>query len=196
MKRSNLFCRLLEREGRRVKGERRKAKLRISPFSFFPYPFAMAVLLIGTIARAQPAPPLPPGPMAREKLEALRIWRLTDELKLTEDQSAQFFPKLKQIRELRDARRDAQKQLTDELSAELQNSPPREATLKQVLDSLQAVDDNFHRADAKIRREISQILTVEQQARLLVFQANFERQTRRVLKQIERDRKPGPGKDR
>jgi len=150
----------------------------------------LALILIGGLARAKPAspPPAAGGPHAREKLEALRIWRLTEELNLTEDQSAQFFPKLKKLRQLREERRDNRRALIDELTKELAKDSSATPRLKQLLDSLQTVDDNYRDSERKVRREISQILTVQQQVRLLLFQETFERQTRHVIKQIERGR--------
>ena len=150
----------------------------------------LAVLVFSGFLRAQPPPPND-TPQTREKLEALRVWRLTEELNLSEDQSAQFFPKLKQLRQVKDDFRAQRGVLMDELTAELAKKPPATARLKAALDSLQTIEDNRRAIEARVKHEIGQILTIEQQARMTVFQANFERQTRRVIKQIDKDRKSG-----
>jgi Spy/CpxP family protein refolding chaperone len=157
---------------------------------------ALAVLLICGVARAKPGSPPPKDHQAREKLEALRVWRLTEELQLTEDQSAQFFPKLRRIRELRDTRRANRERLTNALTEEVAKDQLSTPRLRQLLDSLQVVDDNSRAAEARVRREMNELLTIEQQAKLYLFQANFDRQTRHVIRQIERDRKSDSPKGR
>jgi Spy/CpxP family protein refolding chaperone len=152
------------------------------------------ILLVVGVLQAQPVPPQPPpsGPQAREQLEALRVWRLTQELNLTEDQSTQFFPRLKKLRQLRDDYRAAKSQILEELGAELHKDAPDAGQLKQMLDSVQSAEDSFRSAERRVRQEISQILSVEQQARMYVFQATFERQTRHMINQIEKGSKPVP----
>jgi Spy/CpxP family protein refolding chaperone len=160
----------------------------------------LLVLLAVGIGPAQPPPNPGPGPggphnaqpAPNRKLEALRIWRLTQELNLSEDQAAQFFPKLKRIRELRQEHRVARQAMLDELDSLLAQEPVEPAGLKSVLDSLNTIDDNMHESELKLRQEIADLLTVEQQARLYVFEASFDRQARRMIEQIQEDKdKPG-----
>jgi Spy/CpxP family protein refolding chaperone len=135
------------------------------------------------------APPVP-----NRKLEALRIWRLTQELNLSEEQAMQFFPKLKRMRELRQEHRIARQAMLDDLESLLAQDPVEPAGLKPVLDSLDAIDDNLRESELKLRREIADLLTVEQQARLYVFEATFDRQARRMIEQIRGDKEQPKGK--
>ena len=151
-------------------------------------PGIVLVLLVAAgVGRAQPSPG-PGGKPPNRKLEALRIWRLTQELDLSEDQSAQFFPKLKGLRELRQQHRAARRALLDELEARLKDEPVDPSALKPVLDSLAAVDENAWEAELRLHREIADLLTIEQQARLYIFEATFDRQARRVIRQIQQDK--------
>jgi Spy/CpxP family protein refolding chaperone len=160
------------------------------------------VLLAVGSGRAQPVfgpgghPGRPGGAASppNRKLEALRIWRLTQELDLTEDQAGQFFPKLKKMREVREEHRSTRRALLDELDTQLEQEPVEPANLKSVLDSLAAIDDNMREAELKLRREITELLTIEQQARLYVFEANFDREARRMIKQIKEDKDKPRGK--
>jgi hypothetical protein len=154
----------------------------------------LLVLLAVGIGSAQPPPNPEPGgsPNAltapSRKLEALRIWRLTQELNLSEDQSAQFFPKLKQLRELRQEHRVARQALLGQLESLLEQVPVAPAGLKSVLDSLNTIDENMRASESKLRQEIAGLLTIEQQARLYVFEANFDQQARRMIEQIQKDK--------
>ncbi|MEO0108585.1 MAG: hypothetical protein ABIK62_05370 [candidate division WOR-3 bacterium] len=148
-------------------------------------------LLVPAYLAAQPAEPpgSPPGPRAR--LEALRIWRLTEELRLTEEQSAEFFPRLRRMREVHEGHRRARQALLAQLGDILNKKPLDAEQLRIRLDSLEALEENTRVTERRLRNEMNEILTLEQQARLYLFQANFERETRRLIGNL-RGRRPGP----
>jgi len=151
---------------------------------------AVGIVMAQPILNPGSGPGGPPGasPVPNRKLEALRIWRLTQELNLSEEQAAQFFPKIKQMRELRQEHRVARQALLDELESLLAQDPVEPVGLKSVLDSLNTIDDYMRESELKLRQEIADLLTVEQQARLYVFEANFDRQARRMIGQIQGDK--------
>ena len=68
------------------------------------------------------------------------------------------------------------------------DGPGRPGCLDAGADSLATIDDNLREAEFGLRREISTVLTVEQQARLYVFEAGFDRQARHIIDQIREDR--------
>ncbi len=135
--------------------------------------------------------PVPGQAQSREKMEALMVWRLTEDLNLSEEQTTEFFPRLRQLRQLRQEHHVARRALYASLSAAVNEKPVNVSTLKALIDSLQAVEDNFIRSDRQLRQEMQALLTIEQQARWLVFQANFDRQARRTIQQLRKE----PGAD-
>jgi len=147
--------------------------------------FAAFLLLIAGLAWAQPPGP---APMPSQKLEALRIWRLTQELNLSEDQSGQFFPKLTRLRELRHDLHDSRRALMKDLGVAVKETPLSADKLRLLLDSLETLDDNFHVAERKLRSELNDILTIEQQARFVLFTQSFEKETRKLIEQMRQDR--------
>ncbi len=184
-----------------VRNQKSQVKLLVTHYSPLTSLFVgLLVLLAVGIGPAQPlfdagaghggphnAPPAP-----NRKLEALRIWRLTQELNLSEEQAMQFFPKVKRMRELRQEHRVARQALLDQLQTLLAQDPVEPAGLKTVLDSLNTIDETMRESELKLRQEIADMLTIEQQARLCVFEATFDRQARRMIEQIREDKdKPG-----
>jgi Spy/CpxP family protein refolding chaperone len=121
-------------------------------------------------------------------MEALMVWQLTDELNLTEDQSTEFFPKWKKLRRIRGQHHADRIAVLSDLTEVLKDESDRTTELKGLVDSLETLDENFRSAERKVRHELAGILTIEQQARLIVFQAGFERQTRRLIEQIRKER--------
>jgi len=152
--------------------------------------FALALVMAGLVLAQPGHRPLAtdPRPSTSRKLEALRIWRLTQELDLNEDQAALFFPKIRAMRELRRQHRLVRRALLDDLEERLAADPVDPALLTPILDSLATIEDNLREAELGLRREINAILSIEQQARLYVFEAGFDRQARHVINQIREDR--------
>jgi len=166
----------------------RKSKVESRRVGSLGLGFALALVMAGLVL-AQPGPPTTGHrPPASRKLEALRIWRLTQELDLNEDQAALFFPKIRAMRELRRQHRLVRRALLDDLEERLAADPVDPALLTPILDSLATIEDNLREAELGLRREINAILSIEQQARLYVFEAGFDRQARHVINQIREDR--------
>lgn len=162
--------------------------------------FVLSFLFVFTFVLAQepPAPPRPPIeekeaeflPAKEEKdstegIETIRLWRLTQELKLTEEQAAKVFPKLRSLREIKkeaDKMRIAKLRELGELL--IRNAEPE--TLKKQIAALKELEKEFENKEEAIRKEIESILSVEQFARFLIFQHRFEKEIRRMLRDIRR----------
>ena len=117
----------------------------------------------------------------RKKIEAIRIWRLTEELKLDTDTSGKLSALLSSVeRKRRDIQRE-QRETTMQLRDILKSQKPDENKMKQCIDKLQS----NHRAMQELRNDelkgMKEILTVEQQARYLVFQQDFQREMRDMI---------------
>ncbi len=117
----------------------------------------------------------------RKKIEAVRIWKLTEALKLDENTAAKLSAYLSSIDQ---QRRDIMREQVETmrlLKQTLKTAKPDETKLKASLDRL---EKNRH-AMMEIRdKEITGlkgILTTEQQARFLVFQQEFRRDIQRMI---------------
>lgn len=129
----------------------------------------------------------------RKKIETIRMWRMTEELKLDPATSGKLAAQIgsfdQKRRELMREQRESMQALRQSLTAQ----KPDEAKLKQLLDTL----EKNHRAMQELRtsesRSIREILTVEQQARYVIFQQEFRREMRGMIKGA---RGNGPGQGR
>jgi Spy/CpxP family protein refolding chaperone len=163
---------------------------------------AAALALTGSIAFAQQAPmggpyqdemglDTQPGrwdPPSKEKrdevrkrVEAIRIYRLTEALKLDEKASIQLASLLGAIdlqrRELMDQNMDAMK----ELRSSLRSPHPSESKLKSILERLEKNHREMTELKEKELKGLKSILTVEQRARYVVFQREFTREMRGMI---------------
>jgi hypothetical protein len=169
------------------------------------------VLSLAAMARAQPGNEFSDGPRPppetwedeapapdsqqigkmRRMLEAVRITRMTEELRLNDQQIATFIPKLKQLDEnkrlLGHQRRDLIKQL-----AQLLNGRAKDAELKSKLDEIEKLQADRMQKVRENERELEGLLSLEQRARWKVFSEHFDDEIRSMVREIRQHRMSGP----
>lgn len=118
----------------------------------------------------------------RERVNAMKMWKLTDYLELTEEQAGTFFVRLRE-HEDEVAEINRQKlQLYEEFQKQIDGGG---VTLKDVDRYLEEMA-NLERSHIELRKHYHQsmkdILTVEQMAKFAVFQERFRRELRYQLR--------------
>jgi len=129
----------------------------------------------------------------RDMIEDLRIVRLTKELNLTDQQLAKFLPKMREIeasrREYHQKRMGLIKDMEDLLGRKAS-----EKDLQAKLSEMDKLETDFLSTERETRKTLINQLSVEQQARLVVFQENFERDMRELIRGIRQGGvQPGMG---
>ncbi|MCX6544756.1 MAG: hypothetical protein NTV05_10140 [Acidobacteria bacterium] len=167
----------------------------------FPLMAAMVVACVSVagIATAQTRPPAPrggapagrgdqSGPVEVQRLfDAYSVIRAQDALKLTDDQFAQFLPKLTALQETRRRNDRMHNQIVAELGR--LTGPDVQVDEAQVREKLKALQDLSVRAAAELRKAydtIDQALDVKQQARFRVFELQMERRKLELMLQARR----------
>jgi Spy/CpxP family protein refolding chaperone len=119
----------------------------------------------------------------RKMLEAVRITRMTEELQLTDKQIAQFFPRLKEMESgLREMRRDQQKFIRQLDSLLTAGAGERE--LKAKMTQMENAEAGRHQQMKAFRAKLDGMLTVKQQAKMLVFNQKFDEEIRGMVRDI------------
>jgi len=143
-----------------------------------------------------PPPPGRPGPgEGRRLIETIKIWKMTEALNLTEDQAAKLFPKLTQLEASRREFHGRQRLLRDALAELLRQRPLREIEIKTRLEELDRIEIDFKGRERSVMGELRFILSLEQQARLALFEERFEMEMRRTIQDLRQRRHglpPGP----
>ena len=170
--------------------------------------FAMTLALIMALSLgvgqvlAQPTPP-PQGeerPMNQERREELRkrveliwMWKLTEELNLTEEEGTKVFPLLSTYEEKKRELREENRRLVRELK-QMIDAGASEGDLKKAIRSLEENDQKLSKVKKEGFNELAKILSVEKQARYIVFQEHFQREIHGLIKKARhRERRPkGP----
>jgi Spy/CpxP family protein refolding chaperone len=130
----------------------------------------------------------------RKKIEAVRIWRLTEELKLDTTSSAKLSSLLSSLdQRRRDAVREQMEAMRD-LRFLLKTAKPDEAKIKPLLENLEKSHHEIQAVREQEMKVIKNILTIEQQARFLLFQQDFQREMREMISGARGKGPGGPGR--
>ncbi|MBI2883718.1 MAG: hypothetical protein HYY11_07435 [Candidatus Methylomirabilis oxyfera] len=132
-----------------------------------------------------PATPKAPGmPEGRRLIETIKIWKMTEALNLDEDQAAKLFPRLAQLEASRREFHRRQQVLRNELAELLKQRPLQDEEIKAKLNQLERAETEFRGREQVIRGGLRSILSVEQQARLALFEDRFETEMRRAIQDL------------
>ncbi len=139
------------------------------------------LIITATVSIAQPPPP-PPEPRARmhEKVKTIKMWKLTEELDLTEAETAKFFPLFnkfeKKIQSLHEK--------NDELVKKLQGYILASETGKKTANIIQQIEQNemeILKARTDFRKDAAKILDDTKLAKLVMFQHTFHHRLRDAI---------------
>ena len=159
----------------------------------------MVLGLSGGKILAQPTPP-PQGeerPMNQEQREELRkrieliwMWKLTEELDLTKEEGAKLFPLLSTYEERKRELREENRRIVLTLKQMIDDGAS-EGDLKRTIKSLEDNNRKLKKVEAEGFSEIAKILSVEKQAKYIVFQEYFQREIHGLVQKARhRDRRP------
>jgi Spy/CpxP family protein refolding chaperone len=145
-------------------------------------------LLMASQVFAQPGPGGGPEMRERmkERIKTIKIWKLTEEVNLTSEQSEKFFPVYNEFQnsmmELEKKRFELLKEL-DEL-ADL--SDVADQKLIEKINNIESINEDDKKLKSKFLNDISSILSVRQQAKLLIFEEHFKRRMQEMIQDVRR----------
>jgi Spy/CpxP family protein refolding chaperone len=121
----------------------------------------------------------------RAIIEKIRIYRLTKELDLTTEQAVEFFPMLNELQKIDQNYRAKQQELLGTLKQMLR-AHEAENTIEEVVSTYESLLKSKVERQVNTMEEIKKILTPDQQAKYLIFQDEFEREIRRMIKEVRK----------
>jgi Spy/CpxP family protein refolding chaperone len=146
------------------------------------------IALIVMVALAIPAvgQEIHPTPRGERIIEALLIWRLVDELDLTDAQIARTFPRIKALKDIRLEMGRRVPPLLREIRVMTRQVPRDDEAIR-----IKVTELNQLRVDMETRRRrqlqgIATVLTPEQLGKFALIQETFEIETLRLLQEARR----------
>lgn len=127
------------------------------------------------------------------------IWKMSEAVKLKEEQSAQVFPLVRKNFHTRWQLAMKRRNLMQLFHRAVDGAPQQESELKRLLAQWEENEEKLHTARGELRKALTKVLTPEQQAKSLLFEEEFEGELSRVVTKIRQEssqRIPGQNRDR
>jgi len=162
----------------------------------------MAAVVLACTATAATAQQMMQGPgpggqvNASKRVEEIKIGRMTEALKLDEKTAAKFIPAVTTLDDQRRTLMGERRQHLFELRKQLEAQRPDEGKLAAILEKLRKNEQDQMATRDKEHAAAKAHLTVEQQARYVIFQMEFNREVRGIIDDMRGGRGPGKGPGR
>jgi len=141
-------------------------------------------LLICSNLFAQPGKSKGPGGQYSERMEMMLIWKLTDELELTEDQAEAFFPLMrshqKQVMEIRRKEKILFEPMYEKIKSD---GTITQSEINNLLKEIAKMDDKKSNHRVNFIKKSSKTLEPSQQLRLLMFEPRMKSQVQRSIRE-------------
>ncbi len=130
----------------------------------------------------------------KEKMEMMIAWRLTEHLKLTNEEAEKFFPRFREHREAMDALAEKEKKLNTEIREKVERGDAlSNKDLNKLLDDLSDLGEKKLKAKKSFINGLEGHLNNVQRAKLIGFEHRFRKEVR---DQLKHHKKGGKKRDR
>ena len=137
--------------------------------------------------------------LRRDQLENLRIWKMTEFLELTPEQSEKFFPKLRMhdnsIKELKNSQKDKIKTVHQQIRED-KNYSFESGEIKKIVHDISSVEIQIIKKNEEFILSLNNILTSGQIIKYMIFEQRFrghlinEMKSRRTMQDKAMRKKP------
>jgi hypothetical protein len=134
-----------------------------------------------------PEPFGPPGGMSEELRETMNIYmvfRLTEELELSDEQALKIMPLIKGREKARWEYFQSQSELQRDLAALAEDEESSDAELENLLTAIRQAKRNFGEHEDQLNLEIAALLSSRQYAKFVIFQQRFHHDMRQRVKRL------------
>jgi len=126
----------------------------------------------------------------RKRVELILMWKLTEELDLTQEEGAKLFPLLRTYEEKKRILREENRKLVRELERMVEANAS-EGAIKKTIRALEENDRKLQEVKQEGFDELEKILSVEKQAKYIVFHKRFRHEIHGLIKKARhKDRGP------
>ncbi len=129
----------------------------------------------------------------RQRIQTIKVLRLTEILELTEEQSIRFFPRYKEYEESLIKLEEEQNLVLDEMELRAANTTDT-TELKKVIERYKEIEKEKLKLRTGLAEKFADLLSQTQIARLIIFEYRFPQRMRELIEEYhgEMRGKPGP----
>lgn len=128
----------------------------------------------------------------KEILDALRMWKMTKFLELTEEQSLRIFPKLRESEKTKEEFGKKRTETLNELEKLLKEEKPDQAKVLELLNDMDKIESEVRAREDKFKEELKAILSPVQQAKFYIFMKDFEEDVKRMVAEVRGLKREAP----
>lgn len=165
--------------------------------------YLLIVLLFSSVAAQPPGMGMGPGgedgPMrkrVREKIRTVKIWRMTEALGLTPEQSEKFFPIYNRHEDQMEAIEQDQHELTRRLEAITSDPNSSDKEIEEAINGMKDIMQRRIDLRETFFKDLTGVISVRQKGKLIIFEETFRRDLQNIIREIRRDMGGGPGMNR
>ncbi len=125
-----------------------------------------------------------------DKLRLMRMWKLTEYLNLDEETGAKLFPVLNRYDDQRLALNEERVGMLKDIKEELNKETPDEKKLGEFLAKSEELHLKMEKLNQDEWNELKKVLSVKQQAKMLLFYRSFDRELYRMMRERKIVHKP------
>jgi len=128
----------------------------------------------------------PPGLSAelQETLQLYMIFRLTEELELSDEQALKIMPLVKEREQLRWDHHQQHQDLHRQLAELLENDDSSEAELSNAITAVRQAERDLRQREEQLDLEIAALLTTRQHAKFVLFQQQIHDEIRQRVHRL------------
>lgn len=154
-------------------------------------------LVYPVISQAQP---FQPGPRRTERhrmqvekrIQTMKIWIMSEELELTQEQAAKFFPLMSQSDQEIDKVRKERQETLQKLEEMVWKPEADAREINQLVDQFQKTQTKEMELRQKFIKDASGLLEPDQLGKLVLFDARFPGVVRDLIKEFDDKKAPRP----
>lgn len=164
-------------------------KLKLSGMLFLVFIFVLTAQAVH--AQRPPAPPFPEEgkrERLREEIETMKMWKMLEVLDLTDEQSNDFLPAWREMQKAQKDFREKREDLLKSLEGVLGQEKPDEGKITEILGQLEKERLQLEEVQQRFKEKAQEVLTLEQQAKLLLFEDRFEKRMMEIIRQYREKR--------
>ena len=153
--------------------------------------YSLAVMaFLSTSIQAQPGPGPGAGPMReqiKERIKTIKIWRLTEAVELTSEQSEKFFPIYNAFQDALDGLEREKQETLQQLDTMTRDPEASDKDIRNLIAEVGEFDNRSAEIQKKFFGDVLQVISTRQLGKLLVFEENFKRRLQETIRDIRRE---------
>ncbi|MCD6595309.1 hypothetical protein J7L68_06520 [bacterium] len=146
------------------------------------------ILLFGITETVSAQPMFPddkPSHKMMERIETLKMWKLTEALDLNEDQTTKLFPAIKQFQKKQDSLQEKMAKNIEQLENAIDNDADS-LEIADIIGEINDARDTQCRNEADFYGKLQGILTIDQQAKYILFEIDFRKKMMNLIRDFHR----------